>query len=105
MKKTRKLTAQSTSQIEAHIRGAAQDSINVQISPHAKKRMRERKLTLPCVFEVLRKGRIRRTPEPNTDYGTLECRMEFFSAGHNIGVVVAISDDDPAMIVVTTMHI
>jgi len=105
MKKPKKLTSQSTPQIEAHIQSAAQNSINVQISQHVKQRMRERKITLPCVFEVLRKGRIRRTPEPNTDYGTLECRMELYSAGHNIGVVVAVNDDDPTMIVVTAMHI
>lgn len=105
MKKPKKLTLQSTSQIEAHIRSAAQESINIQISKHAKKRMRERKLTLPCIFEVLKKGRIRQTPEPNADYGTLECRMESYIAGHNIAVVVAVSDDDPTMIVVTAMHI
>jgi len=31
--------------------------------------------------------------------------MEYFSTGHNIGVIVAISDDDPSMVVVTAMHI
>ena len=83
----------------------SQNSINVAITDHVKKRMRQRKITLPCVFATLRSGRIRRTPEPNTAYGTLECRMEFYSAGHNIGVVVAVSDEDPTLVVVTAMYI
>ncbi len=31
--------------------------------------------------------------------------MEHYTTGHNIGVVVALSDDDPALLVVTAMHI
>gem|GEM_PF-6993704 len=30
--------------------------------------------------------------------------MEHFSAGHNVAVIVAISDDDPTLILVTAMY-
>lgn len=105
MTKSRKLTEQSVPQLEDHIRKAAQNSIQIEFSHHARQQMRKRKITLPCALEALRRGRIRRTPEPNNTYGTLECRMEYYSAGFDIGVVVALSDDDPAVIVVTAMHI
>lgn len=105
MKQPRKITSLSTPQLQAHIRAASQDSLNVVFSAHVQKRMRERKITMPCVLATLRNGSIRRRPEPNTNFGTLECRMELYTTGHNIGVVVALSDDDPAMVVVTAMHI
>lgn len=105
MKLPRKVTSLSTSQLQAHIRAASQDSINVAFSVHVQKRMRERKITMPCVLATLRNGIIRRRPEPNAQFGTLECRMEYYTTGHNIGVIVAVSDDDPTMVVVTAMHI
>jgi hypothetical protein len=105
MKKPKKTTTLSTPQLQAHIRSTAQNSINVLFTEHVKQRMRQRKITMPCVLETLRKGQIKRQPEPNTSYGTLECRMEFYSAGHNIGVVVAVSDEDPSLVVVTAMYI
>lgn len=105
MKQPRRITALSTHQLQAHIRAAAQDSVNVAFSVHGRQRMRERKITMPCVLATLRHGSIRRQPEPNTHFGTLECRMELYTAGNNIGIVVALSDDDPTMVVVTAMHL
>lgn len=35
--------------------------------------------------------------------GTLECRMEYFSAGRDVAVIVALSDDDPSLVLVTAM--
>lgn len=57
------------------------------------------------MFDCLRAGVLRRTPEPNMGKGSLECRMEHYCSGANIGVVVALSDEDPSMAVVTVMHI
>ena len=44
-----------------------------------------------------------RSPEPNLALGSLECRMQRFMAGRELAVVAAISDDDPAVIVVTAI--
>jgi hypothetical protein len=35
--------------------------------------------------------------------GTLECRMERYVAGRECGVVVALDDDNPHLLVVTVM--
>ena len=37
--------------------------------------------------------------------GTTECRMEYFLEGRQIGLVVAVADGDPNLIVVTAMEI
>lgn len=72
---------------------------------HALKRMRERYITQEMTLNVLRKGVIRRTPEPNLVKGTLECRMDYFIAGRSMGVVVAIDDSQPDLIVITAMEL
>ena len=68
---------------------------------HARQRMRLRKVSLNEVLEVLRKGAIRRMPEPNLTKGSLECRMEFYVAGRDCAVIVALSDEQPDLLVVT----
>ena len=60
---------------------------------------------LELMEEVLQRGQLRREPEPNLAYGTLECLMERFCAGRDLGVVVALSDEDPDLVVVTAMVI
>jgi len=35
--------------------------------------------------------------------GSIECKMELFSAGNGLAVIVAVSDD-PDLFVVTAMH-
>jgi len=92
-------------QATARIREIAQDSRNVIITTHAKTRMGERKISRQMVFECLRHGRIERQPEPNIMKGSLECLMEHHVAGETIGVVAAIPEDNPGIIVVTVMHV
>ncbi len=87
------------------IREIALDSRNVIITTHAKVRMVERKISRQMVFECLRHGRIDRQPEPNVMKGSLECLMEHHVAGETIGVVAAIPEDNPGIIVVTVMHV
>lgn len=58
---------------------------------------------MACVLETLRAGRIKRPPEPNAMKGSVECKMVYFSAGHRVAVIVAVSDD-PGLIVVTAMY-
>ena len=93
----------SISQLERHVRKTAADSLSVLFTDHVRGRMRQRAITREMVLEVLRKGVLRRAPEPNAQRGTLECRMERYIAGREIGAVVAVSDDDPHLIVVTAM--
>ncbi|WP_332774882.1 DUF4258 domain-containing protein [Polaromonas sp.] len=95
----------SKSQIQKHIRTIAKDSSKVFLVPHTKARMKERKVTIHEVYEILRCGLIRRTPEPNPSKGSLECRMELYVAGRNCAAVVALDDDNPDLLVVTVMLI
>lgn len=50
-----------------------------------------------------RHGRMLRPAEPNIKTGSLECRLERYVAGREIGVVVAIDDVNPNLIVITAM--
>ena len=65
--------------------------------------MKERHLTREVVLAVLRRGRLHRPPEYNSSKGSLECRMEHFAVGMDIAAVVAVSDDDPDLVVITAM--
>lgn len=93
-------------QLEKLIRQIAkEDTSRIVFTLHAEKRMRERKILKAMALDCLRNGRIDRTPEPNTMCGTIECRMEHYTAGASIGLIVAISEHDPNLIVVTAMNI
>jgi hypothetical protein len=96
-------TQLSKSQLEAYIRQESLDSRNVFFTKHVEKQMKARHITMACVMSTLQHGRIKRTPEPNSMKGTVECRMERFSAGHDVAVIVAISDKDPSLVLVTAM--
>lgn len=103
MKKPKKLADQSRAQQEAYVHQQAQDTKNIIFTNHAQKRMRERQITTPCVVEALRQGRMKRQAEPNIKTGAWECRLDRYVAGREIGVVVAIDDSNPSLIVVTAM--
>ena len=96
-----KFATKSDSQVAKHIRTIAKDSSCVFFTKHAKVRMRERKVTAPEVLDCLRNGTISRAPEPSPDGQSLECRMERYVAGRNLGVIVALCDEDPGIILVT----
>lgn len=98
-------TSLSQQQLEQLIRTESENTTNVVFTDHIRQQMRKRKITDACVLATLRKGSIRRTPEPNLMYGTLECRMEYFCTGQTVGVIVAVSDTDPDLILVTAMYI
>lgn len=102
---SRPLTRRSRSQLEAYIRLMAKDSANVAFTDHIRAQMRSRGISTAGVLSTLRGGRIKRTPEPNMFHGTLECRMEAAVAGEDIGVVVALSDDDPTLVLVTALYL
>ena len=90
-------------QLQAHIRAVAVESHRVFFTLHALKRMKGRHLSREVVMNVLRLGRLYRAPEFNRAKGSLECRMEHFTVGMDIAVVVAVSDDDPDLLVITAM--
>jgi hypothetical protein len=92
---------QSASQLEAHIKRVSKDTASVVFTVHSQVRMKERAISINVVFDVLRFGRIIRSPEPNSSKGSIECRMERFVVGALRCVVVALSDSDPNLIVVT----
>ena len=96
---------QSKSQLQLRIRNTARESERIFVTKHAETQMRRRTITRELMEEVLRGGQLRREPEPNVAYGTLECRIERFCAGRDLGVVVALSDEDPDLVVVTAMII
>jgi hypothetical protein len=100
-----KRTKWSRSQLEGYIRNESLTSQNVFFTEHVNAQMRTRKITKDLVMATLQKGKIKRTPEPDLNTGDLKCRMEHYVAGFDIGVVVAISDDDPTLILVTAMHV
>jgi hypothetical protein len=98
-------TKLSQRQLQQFIRTESLDSRKIFFTEHVKQQMRKRHITAGCVIATLQNGVIKRRPEPNATKGTLECRMEYYVAGHNIGVIVAISDVDPDLVLVTAMFI
>ncbi len=92
-------------QLQQLIRTRSVDTVRVVFSRHVELRMKQRQILRPEVLEVLRRGRLQRTPEPNPARASLECRMQRFVAGREIGVVVALNDDDPNVLVVTVLVI
>lgn len=94
----------SKSQWQRHIRTATTLD-RVIFTDHALLRMRQRQVSRAAAVEILRKGVIRREPEPNIRRGTLECRMEYYVAGRNLALVVAVDADDPAVVVVTAIDL
>lgn len=91
----------SNPQLSKHIRFIAKNTVSVFITDHAKVRMKQRKVTSQEVYECLQLGQIFREPEENKEKGSFECLMERYVSGRQLGVVVALCDEDPDAIVVT----
>lgn len=99
------MTGWSKSQWQRHIRILAATAGNIVFTDHALIRMRQRRISRLEAFEILKKGVIRREPEPNPRRGTLECRMEYYVAGRNLALVAAVDAADPRVIVVTVIDL
>jgi hypothetical protein len=93
----------SPPQIQRLIHEIAADSERVAFTHHARIRMRQRQIARGLVLDVLRYGRLSRLPEPNSRFGSLECRMERYSAGRQIAVIAALCDGNPEVLVVTVI--
>ncbi len=95
----------SPQQLEKHIRRCALDTANVFFQLHAKRRMRERHVTLAMVYEALQRGTLTATPEPDPRYPGLRCRMQRFVAGVDLAVVVYVDMPQPEMVVITVFEV
>ena len=95
----------SVPQLERLIRGRAAQPMRVRLTLHALARMKLRRVLRDEVLEVLERGRIVGRPEPNLARGSLECRVQQFLAGREIALIAAVSDDDPAVVVVTVIDV
>lgn len=99
------MTEPSTHQLERFIRENAVESFNVAFTDHARKRMRQRRVTAPMVMETLRLGCIRQVPEPDMRFSGKKCRMERLVSGVVVGVVVYVDYPEPGMVVVTVIDL
>lgn len=99
------LRRKSKAQLAKHIRTIAKNTASIFLTDHAKKRMRERKVSSEEVFQCLQLGTIDREPEGNPEKGSLECLMERYVAGRQLGIIVALCDEDPDAIVVTIFKV
>lgn len=69
----------------------ASDSSGVILTPHAKRRMRERKIILTQVLQVLQRGVVAEPAHRNI-YGNWQCVLERLVAGDRIRVVAALEE-------------
>ena len=83
----------------------AGDSSRVVPSPHAKNRMRMRKILLTQVLHCLRRGKV--IEHAHVDiHGCWKCTLEAVSAGDRIKVAAAVSKDEIGeyVVVITVMN-
>jgi hypothetical protein len=99
------LADSTISQLQKHIRHAAQSSANVVFTDHAKSRMRKREIVFAHVLHVLRKGKIVDPPEPDIKFPGLKCRVQEFVAGANIAVVVSVEYPKSDLVVITVFDL
>ena len=96
--------AMTNVQLQKHIRLLSKNSANVFITEHARKRMHQRKITDYQVIDCLRNGVVQRPATQDIKTRDIKCRMEHFGTSRNISVVVALSDQDPDLIIITVMN-
>ena len=89
--------------LQKRIRHLARDSSKVFFTQHVQDRMLERQVTDLEILHCLQHGMIERPPEHDSANRELKCRMEHFGSSRNLAVVVALSDEDPDLLVVTVM--
>jgi len=71
------------------IRQLAKDTSKIFILPHAKKRMKQRKISLTQIYECLRKGIIYESAHP-TIKGDWKCTLQYLHAGDDVRVTASI---------------
>lgn len=96
-------TKWSKPQLQKYIREESEISDNVIFLDHVLKRMKERHITKSMALDTLRKGLIKLTPEFDSHTLDIKCRMEYYVAGKDVKMVVAVSDDNPNLVLVTAI--
>jgi hypothetical protein len=83
----------------------AADSSHVVILPHAKKRMRKRRILLTQVLHCLRRGNVVE-PAHLDIKGCWKCTLETIVAGDSVKVAAAVDhgDDGDWVVVITVMN-
>lgn len=99
------MTEPSQRQLEKHIRASAKHSANVVLTTHAQQRMRQRRITLAMVLDVLQHGTLSRPPEPDMHHTGLKCEMRRYVGGMNVAAVVYVEYPAPGLLVVTVINI
>lgn len=86
------------------LRAIAKDSHRVVLTPHAKQRMKKRRINMRQVLDCLRKGRVYE-PAHLTIHGDWKATLEHHCAGDMVRVAVAIEkqEDGDLAVVVTVM--
>lgn len=92
-------------QLQRLIRQRCADPGATFFTIHRRLRMRQRHVSMALVLDVLRKGQLRRPAEPDPRHGSVVCRMEHFVAGRELAAVVALSDEEPGVLVVTIIDL
>ncbi len=85
--------------LKRRIAALAQDSAKVVVTTHARKRMRERRVLLTQVIEVLQKGVISGSAHQNIR-GNWQCTLTKVVAGDRIDVAAAIYVDAAGELVI-----
>lgn len=75
------------------IRELAQDSLNVFVEPHAKKRMKQRRITLTQVLACLQLGVIDEPAHANIR-GNWKCTLRHQHAGDMVRLVAVLEKDE-----------
>ena len=96
----------SREDLAACVRALARDDLNVVFEKfHALQRMSERRITRQEVLATLRNGTINTPPRPGDYVDEVTCRMEHPVDGREIAAVVAISNSEDDLIVITVIDI
>jgi len=91
---------ESLKDLEGKVHLLAQDSENIfWDSPHVQLRMKERKVSIRQILDVLRKGKGCDGPSLDT-YGDWRIKLKRFTAGRTVQVVVAVKTNHIEVITV-----
>jgi len=95
----------SNASLSRRISEVARDSSKVILMPHAKTRMRQRRILFTQVLQVLQKGRVVENAHQDI-HGNWKCTLELVIAGDRVKVASALRGNAPdeMVIVITVMH-
>jgi hypothetical protein len=97
----------TATQIIRYVKEQARNDDNIVLTRHTRwDRMGKRRIGPADIARVLRLGRMIREPEPGKNYpNEIKCRFQHTDHDlKSISVEVAISDDDPSLIIITVIR-